>query len=125
MKTAGGPARRARSRVVARRRSSGRGQPRRGDGRRLQLVGRLEGQRPAEIAPTVVSTAVGRAFALLTAEEQDVLAMRFWDELPVPEIAAVLGCTPNAASIRIHRAKQRLAGQLVGSAGNEDEEVAR
>jgi RNA polymerase sigma-70 factor (ECF subfamily) len=51
--------------------------------------------------------------------------MRFWDELPVPEIAAVLGCTPNAASIRIHRAKQRLAGQLVGSAGNEDEEVAR
>ena len=52
------------------------------------------------------------ALAELDPEGRDLLMMRAWDGLAVTEIAALLGCTPNAASIRIHRARTRLAAAL-------------
>ncbi len=41
--------------------------------------------------------------------DRDLIVMQVWDGLAVLEIAALLGCTPNAASIRLHRARGRLA----------------
>lgn len=38
--------------------------------------------------------------------------MRCWDGLAVYDIATLLGCTPNAASLRLHKARRRLADQL-------------
>lgn len=52
------------------------------------------------------------ALASLDPDARDLLIMRAWDGLAVTEIAALLGCTPNAASIRIHRARTRLAAAL-------------
>ena len=52
------------------------------------------------------------AMSALSAEDRDVLIMRAWDELAVGEIAAILGCTTNAASVRLSRARTRLATEL-------------
>jgi RNA polymerase sigma-70 factor (ECF subfamily) len=49
-----------------------------------------------------------RAMARLPASDAEVLRMWAWEELAPAEIAVTLGITPNAASIRLHRAKARL-----------------
>ena len=42
-----------------------------------------------------------------------MLHARCWDRLAVTDIAAVLGCTPNAVSVRLHEAGRRLMDQLL------------
>ena len=48
--------------------------------------------------------------ALQTLREQDreVLLLAAWENLTTAEIASVLGCSENAAAIRLHRARRRL-----------------
>jgi RNA polymerase sigma-70 factor (ECF subfamily) len=53
-----------------------------------------------------------RALARLSPGDRDLLIMRAWDELPVQEMAVLLGCTPNAVSLRLHKARRRLADAL-------------
>jgi RNA polymerase sigma-70 factor (ECF subfamily) len=53
-----------------------------------------------------------QALSRLSLEDRDLLIMRAWDELPVQEMAVLLGCTPNAASLRLHKARRRLAVAL-------------
>lgn len=48
----------------------------------------------------------------LNAEDREVLIMRYVDDLEPREIAAVLGMSPNAVSVRIHRATQSLKKRL-------------
>lgn len=52
------------------------------------------------------------ALSALSADDRDLLMMRAWDELAVGEIATILGCTANAASVRLHKARTRLADEL-------------
>lgn len=52
------------------------------------------------------------ALASLPDEQRDLLIMRAWDGLAVGEIAQLLGCSPNAASIRLTRARGALDGAL-------------
>jgi RNA polymerase sigma-70 factor (ECF subfamily) len=52
------------------------------------------------------------ALALLSAADAEILRLWAWEELAPAEIAVVLGVTPNAASIRLHRAKGRLRDRL-------------
>jgi RNA polymerase sigma-70 factor, ECF subfamily len=52
------------------------------------------------------------ALAGLGDAEREVVIMRHWDGLAVHEIATLLDCTPNAVSLRLHKAKRRLAGLL-------------
>lgn len=47
--------------------------------------------------------------------EREVLRLWAWEQLAPREIAVVLGITPNAASIRLHRATIKLRTRLVGS----------
>lgn len=86
---------------------------RRGERRRLRLHLRLVATRVNDAAaspePGVVLKAV---FGALSDSERDVLIMRCWDGLAVHEIATLLGCTPNAASLRLHKARRRLAEML-------------
>jgi RNA polymerase sigma-70 factor (ECF subfamily) len=49
-----------------------------------------------------------RALAELHADEREVLMLTAWEELSSPEAAAVLGCSPTAYRIRLHRARLRL-----------------
>lgn len=62
-------------------------------------------------------TGLAEALASLSEADRELLLLRSWDGLGATEIATLLGCTPNAASIRLHRARGRLAAALdaVGS----------
>lgn len=52
------------------------------------------------------------ALSRLTDAERDLLLMRAWDCLSVGEIALLLGCTPNAVSVRLSKARARLRRNL-------------
>jgi len=58
---------------------------------------------------------LARAWRNLTGPQREVLALVVLDGLAVAEAAVALGVTPNAASIRLHRAKRALAAALSGS----------
>jgi RNA polymerase sigma-70 factor (ECF subfamily) len=48
----------------------------------------------------------------LRPEEQEVLRLAAWEGLTNAELAVALNCSENAATIRLHRARKRLAEQL-------------
>ena len=52
------------------------------------------------------------AFAQLSEPEREVLRLAAWDGLEVREAAQVLGCSPGAYRVRLHRARRRLAKRL-------------
>jgi RNA polymerase sigma-70 factor (ECF subfamily) len=55
---------------------------------------------------------VAVALAGLRSVDQEILLLRFWEDLDTSEIAAVLGCSRPAAAVRLHRARRRLAVAL-------------
>ncbi|MEU4236244.1 sigma-70 family RNA polymerase sigma factor [Actinoplanes sp. NPDC026619] len=55
---------------------------------------------------------VTTAMAALRGEDAEILRLWAWEDLAPARIAAVLGVTANAASIRLHRAKQKLRDEL-------------
>jgi RNA polymerase sigma-70 factor (ECF subfamily) len=88
---------------------------RRGERRRLALADRLR----AELAVTYEQpdytdgvAEIAYAFRRLPATDQELLSLAGWEGLAPSEIATVLGCTRNAARIRLHRARRRLAAEL-------------
>ncbi len=88
----------------------------RGERRRGRLSGRLHAE------PTLAAwhwadtndglASVAAAFARLREDDRELLALAVWEELDPGEIATVLGCSRNAARIRLHRARRRLAHEL-------------
>jgi RNA polymerase sigma factor (sigma-70 family) len=52
------------------------------------------------------------AFALLSSVDQEVLALRVWDDLDPRSAAAVIGCSRSTYSMRLTRARRRLAALL-------------
>ena len=94
---------------------------RRAERRRHRLHLRLRSLR-VDAAVTATATAADAeappglraAFAALSDAEREVVIMRHWDHLAVHEIATLLGCTPNAVSLRLHKARRRLAQLLAG-----------
>ncbi|MEV4161952.1 RNA polymerase sigma factor [Nonomuraea dietziae] len=55
---------------------------------------------------------VDEAMNLLSDDDRELLALSVWEELDPGEIAAVLGCSRNAARIRLYRARKRFAKAL-------------
>ena len=55
------------------------------------------------------------ALAELSDDDRAVVTMRCWDGLAVGEMATLLDCTPNAVSIRVHRARRQIADRLTTS----------
>ena len=49
------------------------------------------------------------ALDALRPEDQELLRLAWWEELPRRDIAAALGCSPNAVAHRIQRVGQRVA----------------
>ncbi|MFE4799354.1 RNA polymerase sigma factor [Streptomyces sp. NPDC056708] len=85
---------------------------RRADGRRLRLVERLirtRRQLPVEAAD---HSDLYAALDALGALDREVVRLWAWEGLAPRQIAEVTGLTPNAVSIRLHRAKKRLAARL-------------
>src|SRR5215471_2668907 len=57
-------------------------------------------------------TTITAAFRSLPAADQELLALAAWERLTTRQIAAVLGCSPNAVRIRRHRARRRFTALL-------------
>ena len=81
---------------------------------KLALHGRAGG--PVGLAPHG-DPDLADALALLSAADAEILRLWAWEELAPAEIAVVLGISPNAASIRLHRAKGRLRERLENARG--------
>jgi len=52
------------------------------------------------------------ALRRLRAQDQEVLRLVAWEELTYAEAAAVVGCSPNAFAVRLHRARAALKQEL-------------
>jgi RNA polymerase sigma-70 factor (ECF subfamily) len=55
---------------------------------------------------------LAEAMAALRPDDAELLRLWAWEQLTPGEIAAVLDITPNAASIRLHRAREKLRAEL-------------
>lgn len=60
---------------------------------------------------------VDEAMANLHFRDREIIRLHCWEDLSISEIAVVLNCSPNAASLRLHRAKQRLEQALSITSG--------
>jgi RNA polymerase sigma-70 factor (ECF subfamily) len=87
---------------------------RRAAGRREQLLHRLAVE-PHSDAPPATDPGVEAALAVLRPEDREVLRLAAWESLAASEIAVVLGCSPNAAALRLSRARARLRRALTGT----------
>jgi RNA polymerase sigma factor (sigma-70 family) len=58
------------------------------------------------------SDLVFRALNELSPRDRELLRLAAWEGLTPRELSLTLGCTVNAAKIRLHRARRRLAHQL-------------
>lgn len=95
----------------------------RGHGRRERLTRRLE-RTPqpdetdhAEGVATRLDDAaiVGAALARLSATDAETLRLSVWEGLTTGEIAYVVGCSPTAAKVRLHRARRRFSVAVQGA----------
>lgn len=82
----------------------------RGETRRSRLRSRLAAE-PVNGADSAHDR-VGTALARLRPVEREVLRLTEWEQLDAAEAAAVLGCSPGAFRVRLHRARRRLAEEL-------------
>ena len=88
---------------------------RRGDDRQARVADRLMGECRDEVIdgdPAIdlaLDPALEVALAQLDVDDREIVRLWAWEQLPPREIAVVLGISANAAAIRVHRAKRRLA----------------
>lgn len=87
---------------------------RRATDRRRALVTRLASQ-PAPVAAESEDPAVLSALERLRPADQEVLRLAAWEHLDTAEIAVALGCSPNAAALRLSRARRRFRETLTGT----------
>jgi RNA polymerase sigma-70 factor, ECF subfamily len=94
----------------------------RSERRRTRLVGRIIAiDPPAPVAGDPATstpsaddrdTSLHEALARLRRDDAELLRLWAWEELTPTQLAVALGITPNAVSIRLHRAKARLKCEL-------------
>ena len=85
----------------------------RGERRRRLLTGRLADAARTAAEPRT-DAALDEALDRLREADRELLRLWAWEQLPPREIAVVLGISPNATSIRLHRAVGKLRAQLEG-----------
>lgn len=90
----------------------------RGERRRSGLSDRLRAElTPVHHDPDYVGqdAALSAAFRCLPESDRELLALVAWEGLDGGQLATVLGCSPNAARIRLHRARVKFASALAGT----------
>ena len=84
--------------------------------RHLKLVERLESERPLVVeddpAGQLEDPELADALAGLPVADQEILRLWAWEQLEPREIALTLGSTANAVSLRLSRARKKLADAL-------------
>ncbi|HEX2316968.1 MAG TPA: sigma-70 family RNA polymerase sigma factor [Thermomonospora sp.] len=90
----------------------------RGRRRRARLWGRLRDDRDltepvADVAAGLAEGGrVGAALRRLPERDREVLRLVGWEDLDARDAAVVLGCSVKTFSVRLHRARKRLAAVL-------------
>ena len=85
----------------------------RGARRQHRVAGKIATLDPPREAPDPVGDDhLAEAMAALSTDDAELLRLWAWEQLTPAEIATVLDVTPNAVSIRLHRAKGRLRDTL-------------
>ncbi|GAB7002897.1 RNA polymerase sigma factor [Nocardioides sp. AN3] len=79
----------------------------RGVRRRARLAARLA-EQPADDAEPAMPDELLEALEQLGDDQRELVRLWAWERLTPAEIGTVLGLTPNAVSIRLTRARQRL-----------------
>ena len=95
---------------------------RRGIGRRERLAALLHVQdvaTPVRLGDDRNAPAFA-ALATLSPSDQELLRLIAWEELGNQGIATVLGTTPNAVAVRLHRARARFAEALARQTPDDD-----
>jgi RNA polymerase sigma-70 factor, ECF subfamily len=95
--------------------------------RRQDRVAARLAAEPVDPGPPEDS-ALHEALARLRPDDAELLRLWAWEQLTPAEIATVLGITANAASIRLHRAREKLKDSLrktAGAAGHEGSREGR
>lgn len=85
---------------------------RRADRRHRRLVERLAAQPLSERSAGGETAPVLEALVGLSRTDQEVLMLAAWEGLRSREAARVVGCSPVAFRLRLHRARRRLADAL-------------
>jgi RNA polymerase sigma-70 factor (ECF subfamily) len=98
----------------------------RGARRQQRLAARIAVVDPpveAVAGPGEGDDAVVRALARLRPQDAELLRLWAWEQLTPAEIATVLDLTPNAVSIRLHRARGSLREELrkIGAGSGHEE----
>ena len=100
----------------------------RGGRRENRLVAKLsrfradDSQDPASIVvQRAEDRAIVSALARLRPQDQEVLRLAYWEELPHATIGELVGCSRKTADVRIHRALRRLR-QAFEQAGHRPDE---
>lgn len=93
---------------------------RRGDARTTALHERLAHQRPGDPAGVAsngdpADLRILGALATLGESDRELLMLVAWEGLAVTEAAVVLGARPGTVSVRLHRARRRLADALAAA----------
>jgi RNA polymerase sigma-70 factor (ECF subfamily) len=91
-------------RVVANRRRSSR--------RQAALRARLNREWSGTVMPASRDSSLGEALASLSAGDREVLMLVAWEGLEPRRAAVVVGCSPRAFAMRLHRARRRLAAAM-------------
>lgn len=85
---------------------------RRGVRRRARLQHRLRAAAAGAHAPPSALPPVMEAISRLRETDREILRLVAWEGLAHAEVAVVLGISANAAAIRLHRARARLASEM-------------
>jgi RNA polymerase sigma-70 factor (ECF subfamily) len=96
----------------------------RADRRQRRLAGKIATLDPPREAPDPIGDdRLAEALAVVPPDDAELLRLWAWEQLTPGEIATVLDVTPNAASIRLHRARSRLREELrkIDAAGGHEE----
>lgn len=93
---------------------------RRAEGRSMRLVERLVRMQETPYTGGADHSELHAALDTLGQLDREVVRLWAWEELSPRQIAEVTGLSPNAVSIRLHRAKGKLATRLQRGRKNSD-----
>lgn len=82
---------------------------------RRKISNTLDPQEITELAADallLLDEEISGVFGVLNASEREVMALTVWESLKPGQIAIVLGVSPNAVSIRLNKARKKIANYL-------------